>query len=96
MKTSFTEKIADFTELPKDLITGMPKLTLIGNRNLQVDNYKGLSEYGCELIRLAAKGGCIEISGSELCITRIEADSIFIEGCISSVTFISKNINRKK
>lgn len=96
MKTSLTEKIADFTELPKELITGMAKLTVIGNRSVQVDGYRGLSEYSGELIRLAAKNNIIEISGRELCITRIEADVIFIEGVISDIAFIPKNKNSKK
>lgn len=96
MKTSLTEKIADFTELPKELITGMAKLTVIGNHNIQVDGCKGLSEYSAVLIRLRVKNGAIEISGSELCITRIEADSVFIEGIISDITFIQKNKNIKK
>ena len=95
MKTSLTEKIADITELPKELITGMPKLTLIGSRNLQVDGYKGLTEYSSELIRLAAKGNTKEIGGSELCITRIDSDSIYIEGNISGVVFVP-NVRKRK
>lgn len=97
IKTSVLEKISDFTELPKDLITGMPKLTFIGSRNLQVDNYRGLKEYTSTLIRLGAKGMTIEIYGSGLYITRIEADTIFIEGHIEKTCFVTgKNFSDSK
>lgn len=91
MKTSLLEKFSDFTELPKDLITGMPKLTVIGCGNLQVDNYRGLLEYTSEKIRLSAKNVYIEITGSDLNFTRIETDSVFVEGRIEKIEFVQKN-----
>lgn len=91
MKTSFLEKFSDYTELPKDLITGMPKLTLIGSVNLQVDNYRGLLEYTSEKIRLSAKSIHIEITGTDLNFTKIEEDTVFIEGCIEKIELVQKN-----
>lgn len=75
----------------------MPKLTFIGNRNLQADNYRGLKEYTKTLIRLGAKGMTIEIYGSDLHITRIESDTVFIEGNIDKTCFVSaKNFSDTK
>ena len=75
----------------------MPKLTFNGARNLQADNYRGLKEYTQSLIRLGAKGMTIEIYGSDLHITRIEADTVFIEGNIDKTCFVSaKNLSGTK
>ena len=91
MKKGIRERIAEMTEIPKDFMMNMPRVTILGNREIYVDNYKGLLEYSGELIRLLTTNKIISINGDGLLITRIVEEAIFIGGNIISVEFSSKN-----
>lgn len=91
MKKGIRERIAEMTEIPKDFMMNMPRVTILGNREIYVDNYKGLLEYSKELIRLLTTNKIISIKGDGLLITRIVEDAIFVGGNIISVEFSSKN-----
>ena len=90
------EKVSDFADMPKDITMGWAKLTFVGHRNLQVDNYRGLLSYSQENIRLAAKTADILVTGKGLAITRIEAETVFVEGDIENVEFIHKTKQQRK
>lgn len=91
MKKGIRERIAEVTEIPKDFVMNMPRTTLIGNREVYVDNYRGLIEYNDKIIRLSTKKGMITVSGDDLIITRITERSIFVGGNILSVELTQKN-----
>ena len=42
---SFRNKIAELSELPKDVALGMPVLTVTGQMELCLENYRGIIEY---------------------------------------------------
>ena len=91
MKKGIREKIAEITEIPKDFLMNMPRITLLGNRELHIDNYKGLLEYTNELISVASTNKIIVVKGNGLIITRIVEKSVYIGGNIISVEFTNKN-----
>lgn len=91
MKKGIMERIAEMTEIPKDFVMNMPRTTLIGNKEVYIDNYRGLIEYNDKIIRLSAKKGMITVSGDDLIITRITDRSIFVGGNILSVELMQKN-----
>ncbi len=85
------ERIAEFTEIPKDYIMNLARITILGTKEVYVDNYKGLLEYSREIIRLATTNKVIIIKGTGLVITRIVEDAVFVGGNIISVEFSTKN-----
>ena len=91
MKKGIREKIAEMTDIPKDFMMNMPRVTILGNKEVYVDNYKGLLEYTQETIRLATTNKVIIIKGDGLMITRIVEEAVFIGGNIFSIEFASKN-----
>ncbi len=91
MKKGIGERIAEITEIPKDYIMNLPRITILGTKEVYVDNYKGLLEYSHELIRLATTNKIIIIKGTGLIITRIVEDAVFVGGNIISVEFSTKN-----
>ena len=91
MKKGIRERIAEMTEIPKDFMMNMPRVTILGNREICVDNYKGLLMYSDELVKLLTTNKIISIKGENLLITRILEDMIFVGGNILSVEFSSKN-----
>ena len=91
LKKGVREKFAEITEIPKDFLMNMPRITLLGNRELHIDNYKGLLEYTNELISVASTNKIIIVKGNGLIITRIVEKSVYIGGNILSVEFTNKN-----
>ena len=86
-KKKWPENLANFFELPKELLLNLTRMTLVGNLQLYLENYGGIIEYSAELLRLKIKGGEIIIRGKNLAIKHFVGDEIFIEGEIGSLEF---------
>lgn len=74
-------------ELPKDLIYHAAIVTVTGNRELLLENYKGILEYEKERIRIQAKGCRISISGKNLNIQYYTNDEMKITGIIQNIAY---------
>ncbi len=88
IKPKLKEKVTEVLELPKEVVLNLPKLTMLGNRNLIIDNYKGIVEYESIRIRVNTSQGMIRICGEGLTIKEITSEDIMVEGEISSLEFI--------
>lgn len=82
------EKFAEITNLPKEIILNIPKITIVGNRDMIIENYKGIVEYESGRIKLNTGAGIIEITGKELVISEITSEDAIISGSINSLEFI--------
>lgn len=82
------ETISDALELPKDTFLDLPKIILTGNREVYIENYKGIIEYTDTLMRLNTGMRLLKITGKALCIMSIGADDITVGGEIEAVEFI--------
>ncbi len=84
---SLKEKFSDALELPKELVLDVPRVTLIGNRQLFLENYKGIIEYEDSMVRIKTHEGVISLEGSGMLIKEITSEDILIIGTICSVQF---------
>ncbi len=81
------EAAADAWGMPKDVIMNMPKLSIGGNREIYIENYKGILEYTSEEIRLSTTIGVVRIAGKNLKVERIRLTDIFISGYFRLVEY---------
>lgn len=81
------EAAADAWGMPKDVIMNMPKLSIGGNREIYIENYKGILEYTSEEIRLSTTIGVVRIAGKNLTVERIRLTDIFISGYFRVVEY---------
>ena len=81
------QKIASSLAIPEDILCDVPHFTLNDNRELQIENYKGILSYDESEITLKAKGYKIVIAGEKLKITVITDEYIVINGTISALSF---------
>lgn len=81
------ETVADTWGLPKDVIMNMPKLSVGGNREIYIENYKGILEYTSEEIRLSTTIGVVRILGKSLKIEKVRLTDIFISGYFRLVEY---------
>jgi len=87
-KIGLKQRVTEILELPKEIVLNMPKLTMLGNGDLIVENYKGILEYDEGVIRLNTTSGIIKITGKNIYIKEITLESIMIFGEIQSLEFL--------
>ncbi|MGE5415225.1 MAG: sporulation protein YqfC [Acidobacteriota bacterium] len=80
--------LADLLELPKDLVLDLPRITIVGQRELALENHKGIIEYGTEQIKINLARGYLEIDGEALELKFIMQDELSIVGKINALRFV--------
>lgn len=80
-------KIGEIASIPKDVTQGLPYLSIIGNSEMYIENYKGILEYTREHVRLQTQIGRIEIIGKHLHIDYYANDEMKIKGIFHAIEF---------
>ena len=70
----------EFAEIPKDVLPGLSVLTVTGNVELTLENYRGILEYTGELVRVQVKGGQLKVTGEHLMISYYTNDEMKMTG----------------
>lgn len=86
---NFKLNLSDALELPLDVALDIPKITIIGDLKVDIENHKGIIEYTSELIRINSKIGIIKIIGEDLEIKNIFSEEININGRVENVEIIN-------
>ena len=81
------ERMADSLVASKEVILDAAKLTVVGDREMTVENCKGVVEYTADLIVLEANPSRIEIRGERLEIKSMTKELLYIGGRISAIAF---------
>jgi len=79
--------VAELFELPKDVILNIPRMTILGNLQMVIENHRGLIEYSPELIRVGAGDGQIVVRGEELAVGSVFSEDLSIMGRFRQITF---------
>ncbi len=82
------ELIVESLKLPKDTMLGASIVTLTGNREAFIENYKGILEYTKESIVLQGKNCKICFEGTRLSIDYYTNEDMKISGSIDAVRYI--------
>ncbi|WP_426447802.1 sporulation protein YqfC [Paenibacillus sp. S-38] len=89
---SLTRRLNQFTakllDLPQDVVMDLPRMTMIGNMQLYIENHRGVLHFSSDLLKLALSKGRLEVYGSELVIRAILSEEVFIEGVIQDIKYI--------
>ncbi|MDF2502056.1 MAG: sporulation protein YqfC [Anaerosporomusa subterranea] len=81
------QRLAGLLELPQDIVLDLPRMTMLGNIQMLVENHKGIIEYTPELVRIRLKQGELVINGSDLVLGNLQAEQILVEGTMSEIRF---------
>ena len=74
-------------KFPKDICMGAMKVTLTGNREAWIENYRGILEYTENTILLQGKTCQVCFEGSGLSVDYYTNEDMKISGCISCVRY---------
>lgn len=81
------QKLAQAFDLPKDIILDLPRIIIVGDLQLVVENHRGIVEYTPDKVVLAMENGRIHIVGEDLIIGSVYAEEITVTGKILSIAF---------
>ncbi len=87
-KESKKESLLESLKLPKDICMGALKVTMTGNREAWIENYRGILEYTEHLILLQGKTCQVSFEGTRLTIDYYTNEDMKISGCISCIKYI--------
>lgn len=77
----------DALDLPGDLVFDLPRLTMIGNKQLVIENHLGVVHFSPEKLDLEMKQGMLTVEGTDLSIKAIMPEEVIIEGRISGIKY---------
>lgn len=83
-----TDLIMESLQLPKDILRGDMRITLTGNREVWIENYKGILEYSEECILLQGKNGRVQFEGKRLTIDYYTNEDMKLTGRIMCIKYL--------
>ena len=86
-KKSIVDRAVDAFDLPGEVLAGMSKLTVTGNRRIHIECHKGILEYDSSLIAINGGAVVVKIRGQDLEIISMSADEILIKGFVVGIEF---------
>ena len=81
------EKMVSAADMPRDVVMGKSVLTVFGNIEVCIENYKKIIEYTDSVIRVLAKDCQIIVKGRCLRVEYYSNDEMKIAGCICSIEY---------
>ncbi|MBO1626490.1 sporulation protein YqfC [Bacillus cereus] len=84
MKNWLTKQI----DLPVDVLMDLPRITLVGQVHIYIENHRGLLVFTDKEVRLLLKHGQLLIKGQSFVIKTILPEELLLEGNIEQVMFL--------
>ncbi len=86
-KKGMNNRFNSLLEIPQEVSTTMPKITIIGFEKMLIENYKGILEYQDFYIRINTYVGILNINGLELNLQEMTSDDLIVTGKIENIDF---------
>ena len=74
--------------LPSDVILELPRITIIGQIHVYIENHQGLATYTESELTLKTNRGYISITGSSFVLKMMLPKEILLEGTIEDIKFL--------
>jgi len=84
-KKNALSRIDRLLEMPQEVYSDTPKLTITGFNEMVIENFKGILEYEDYYIRINTSLGMININGYELKLENMTNDDIKVNGKVESI-----------
>ena len=87
-KKRILAQAADTFDLPGEVLSDLPRLTVTGSSQIVVENHKGLMDYAEHAILVAGGRVTLKILGNQLELRAMNAQELLITGEIFNIEFI--------
>lgn len=86
------ESVAELFDLPADVVAGLPRLELVGDRQLYLEHHTGILSYSDTQIDANTVGGVLRVSGEGLTLLAMTAGELRIGGRIQAVAWVEGGV----
>ncbi|MEH7885455.1 MAG: sporulation protein YqfC [Mesobacillus sp.] len=76
-------------DLPQDVMMDLPRITMIGQVHIYIENHRGLLAFSDGEVRLLIKNGQLLVKGKAFVIRTILPEEILLEGKIDQVLYVT-------
>ena len=87
-KERLLERTAEALELPGDVVAGLPRVELTGDRELRMENHRGILAYGSDEIQIAGGRLVVKVRGEDLELRAMNAGELLITGTLRGVDLL--------
>lgn len=87
-KESVLEKTAGALDLPCDVVAGLPRMELLGDREFRMEYHRGILSYGANEIRIGGGKLSVCLKGDGLELRAMNPEELLITGRILSLEFL--------
>ncbi len=84
-KMKIKREMSDILEIPSDVLMDLPKIILLGDVQVFIENHRGIVEYSSDRVRIHVKEYEVVITGENLRLKNVFTDEIQVEGKINGV-----------
>ena len=82
------DSVAELFDLPADVVAGLPRLELVGDRQLYLEHHAGILAYSEEQIDVNTSAGALRVRGEGLSLLAMTAEELRIGGRIAAVEWV--------
>lgn len=86
-KESLLERASQALDIPADAVAGMPRIELLGDRELRMEYHKGILAYGADEIHISGGKLVVRVRGTGLELRSMDPTQLLITGQILSLDF---------
>ncbi|EJO5347202.1 sporulation protein YqfC [Clostridium botulinum] len=87
------ETVADKLDLPRDIILNQPKIVVVGNEEITIENHRGVVIFDKEVVKINSGSGLISIYGKEFEILFMGGSTITLGGKFKSIEYEGSEAN---
>lgn len=80
--------VAELFDLPADVVAGLPRLEMVGSRQLYLEHHAGILAYSEEQIDINTTAGALRVRGEGLSLLAMTAEELRIGGRIAAVEWV--------
>lgn len=80
--------VAELFDLPADVVAGLPRLEMVGSRQLYLEHHTGILSYSEDQIDVNTAGGVLRVRGRQLNLVAMTAEELRVGGQIEAVEWV--------
>ena len=82
------DSVAELFDLPADVVAGLPRLEMVGSRQMYLEHHTGILSYSDTQIDANTSAGVLRVTGKGLSLLAMTAEELRIGGEIGAVTWV--------
>lgn len=79
--------IAEMFDIPKDIVLNLPRIIIIGQLQIYIENHDGIKEFRDDYVKINLPQGELEVKGTNLVLRNIYSEDLLLDGEITSIEF---------